>query len=365
MFELTNEQRKCFALPIVEDNWQKIQVPSGSLDLFYTYAYLDGNRIRKIIQVYDEQPGYHMYKEYGIDELVSEDRTLILPKTSKGKPQKLSSASIGKRTPLGMSLAFDRGHICLLNWKSDIVYYANTYEKTDTDTLYEFSEWVNRWCAETTAQDLNELSAFSAQDRKHYKYREGDFFRFKLNRRMFGYGRIIFDYSKLERSGIPCWKIFMGKPLCVAVYHLITDNPNLMPEDLKDRMMLPSQMIMDNAFYYGEYTIIGNIPLTANEGDFTIHYGNTISSQEQGVRYQCGRTYIALNNQEELFPGFRHSEIGWGLNVKMPILKECIARQSNDPYWQKMPAWQVNGDLRNPRFVDKLHEVHKQVGIEQ
>ena len=53
MFELTNEQRRCFALPPVLDTWKKIEVKAGPYDDYVTYAYLDGSRITKVIEVSD------------------------------------------------------------------------------------------------------------------------------------------------------------------------------------------------------------------------------------------------------------------------------------------------------------------------
>ena len=39
MFELTNEQRKCFALVSVNDGWERIKIKSSPYDTFETYAY--------------------------------------------------------------------------------------------------------------------------------------------------------------------------------------------------------------------------------------------------------------------------------------------------------------------------------------
>ena len=44
MFELTNEQRKCFALPPVLEAWERIEVKKGPYDTCNTYAYIDGQR---------------------------------------------------------------------------------------------------------------------------------------------------------------------------------------------------------------------------------------------------------------------------------------------------------------------------------
>lgn len=42
MFELTNEQRKCFALPPVLEGWEKVEVKASPYDDYVTYADLFG-----------------------------------------------------------------------------------------------------------------------------------------------------------------------------------------------------------------------------------------------------------------------------------------------------------------------------------
>ena len=92
MLELTNEQRKCFALPPVLDSWKKVEVKASPYDDFITYAYLEGNKVVKVITVSDRD----RYCEFGIDQTLSEDGTKILPKTDKGKPQNFTSANLLK-----------------------------------------------------------------------------------------------------------------------------------------------------------------------------------------------------------------------------------------------------------------------------
>ena len=82
---------------------------------------------------------------------------------------------------------------------------------------------------------------------------------------MYGYGRILVNYDKMRKDGVEFWDVFFGKPLCVAVYHMVTDRNDLTPAELVNYKMLPSQMIMDNCFYYGECEIIGNLPIDSDE----------------------------------------------------------------------------------------------------
>ena len=92
MFELTNDQRKCFALEPIHDQWVCIEAKPSPYDQFKTYLYLDGDTIVKCILSGDSQ-----YCEYELSEKVSPDRKYLLPKTTKGKPTLLSSSTIQKR----------------------------------------------------------------------------------------------------------------------------------------------------------------------------------------------------------------------------------------------------------------------------
>ena len=77
MFELTNEQRKCFALVPVSDKRERIEAKPSPYDKFKTYLYLDGDTIVKCILSGDSR-----YCEYELSEKVSPDKKYLLPKTT-------------------------------------------------------------------------------------------------------------------------------------------------------------------------------------------------------------------------------------------------------------------------------------------
>ncbi|MBQ8146007.1 MAG: immunity 26/phosphotriesterase HocA family protein [Clostridia bacterium] len=362
MYELTNEQRKCFALPAVKEEWKRIEVKKGPYDTYDTYAYLDGQQIMKVIQVYDV-PGQEIYREYSVNQSISVDGTKLLPKTSKGKMQNFIASYLENKTPVGMAISFNRDYVAVVNNDSEQCYYRSAYSNEKIESLNDFKVWVEEWCKNTGEKELADINDFSKRKRVHQKYREGDFFRFKINRSLYGYGRILLNFDQMRKDGTKFWEIFMGKPLCVAVYHMATPNPNVSPEELLSKKMLPSQMIMDNIFYYGECDIIGNLPIEENEKDYPIHYGKSISLREPNtINYQCGKTFVSRKFKKELGE-FRNGGIGWDLNVKLPILNECINSNSNEPYWEMISPYEANQDLRNPKFRDLLKQIKHQMRI--
>ena len=362
MFELTNEQRKCFALPPVLDTWKKIEVKPSPYDLYDTYVYLDGQKIMKVIQIYEEA-GHPKYYEYSVDQMISEDGKKLLPKTAKGKPQNFISSHLERKPHVGMALYFERGFVCVTNNTAEQSYYRSAYEGIQIQTLDDFRKWLDDWCEHTGEKELAEIETFANKTKIHQKYKEGDFFRYKINRSLYGYGRILLNFDKMRKEGIPFWNIFMGKPLCIGIYHIVTENPNLTPEQLAEKKMLPSHMIMDNIFFYGECEIIGNLPIDESKTDYPIHYGQSIGMLDPHcVHYQCGKTFLTLQNTKALYD-FRNGSIGWNLDVELPILYECIKENSNDPYWRMIHPYSANQDLRNPKFKNEWEEIKKQMGI--
>ncbi len=365
MFELTNEQRKCFALPPVQEHWERVKVKPSPYDSYDTYAFLDGKHIVKVIQVSDV-PGQCMYWEYGADQMLSEDGKHILPKTEKGKPQNFTSAVLLKKTPVGTGLLFYRDHVDIFNYAAEQCYYRSYYEALKINDPDDFAAWVADWCCNTGEKELAEIHAFARRTRNHQKFKEGDFFRYRIKRNLYGYGRILVDYAKMRKEKIPFWDVFMGKPLCVAVYHIATENVNVTPEVLVSLKMMPAVMIMDNIFYYGECEIIGNMPITFEEENCTVHYGKYRKWEWDGICFQQGKTFAALENGKILYDhDFENAAIGWDLQVELPILSECIRKNSNAPYWNMIHPYQANTDLRNPKFKKELEEIKAQMGIAQ
>ena len=357
MFELTNEQRLCFGLEPVGVDWERIEAKKGPYSQYRTYLYLDGDKIRKCIMCGDD-----LYCEYELSETVSADRGTVLPKSSKGKPVTLTAASVEKRNGTGMRLYYNGGNVHLLNEISQCSYYTNSYLERDIGDITGFSNWVHEWCRETTSVDREDILRFSRMERKRVRYKEGDVFRFKIGRRQYGYGRVLLDYDVMRRRGEPFWDILMGKPLVCSAYHIVTERDDVTVEELKALKSLPSAIIADNDLFYGEYQIIGNIPVTERE-DYPVMYGDSIRFGEKAVYFQCGKVYFKLEGKSAIYACFRNNGVAFDMNLTREVLLKCIEADSNEPYWESYYAHFTERDLRNPRHAEKLQKVRRQVGL--
>ena len=365
-FELTNEQRKYLGLIPVEEHWELVKFDD---DIYY---YFEDDIIRKEITVKE-----NYYHESELNVKTSENRTMILPKTKRGKIKKFNYTATQSFSPFGTYFTFSADGVIIANYTSQRTYYSETFTEKEKISLDDLKKWLDKWMKETTEEDLEEIEEFKNAKRKHCKFKEGDFFAFKLSRREWCFGRILMDVSKLrkdenfEKNKNYGLAHLMGKPLIIKVYHKISDNKNVDLKDLSECLALPSQPIMDNIFYYGEAVILGNLPLKPEENDMFISVSESISGIDKNIAYlQYGLIYreIPLSDYEKLIKDLKIGaqtlrREGIGFVIDTYKLKECIEAKSNYPFWEKYKKRNVP-DLKNPDHIELKRKIFKAFGLD-
>ena len=366
IFELTNEQRKYLGLIPVEEHWELVKFDNG------IYYYFEDDTIRKEIKV-----SKNYYHEAELNEKTAENRTMILPKTKRGKIKKFNYTATQSFSPFGTYFTFSADGVIIANYTSQRTYYSETFTEKEKISLDDLKKWLDKWMKETTEEDLEEIEEFKNAKRKHCKFNEGDFFAFKLSRREWCFGRILMDVSKLrkdenfEKNKNYGLAHLMGKPLIIKVYHKISDNKNIDLKELSKCLALPSQAIMDNIFYYGEAIILGNLPLKPEENDMFISVSESISGIDKNIAYlQYGLIYreIPLSDYEKLIKDLKIGaqtlrREGIGFVIDTYKLKECIEAKSNSPFWEKYKKHNVP-DLKNPDHIELKRKIFKAFGLD-
>ena len=365
-FELTNEQRKYLGLIPVEEHWELVKFDNG------IYYYFEDDTIKKEIKV-----SKNYYHEAELNVKTAENRTMILPKTKRGKIKKFNYTATQSFSPFGTYFTFSADGVIIANYTSQRTYYSETFSEKEKISLDDLKKWLDKWMKETTEEDLEEIEEFKNAKRKHCKFNEGDFFAFKLSRREWGFGRILMDVSKLrkdenfEKNKNYGLAHLMGKPLIIKVYHKISDNKNIDLKELAECLALPSQAIMDNIFYYGEAIILGNLPLKPEENDMFISVSESISGIDKNIVYlQYGLIYreIPLSDYEKLIKDLKIGaqtlrREGIGFVIDTYKLKECIEAKSNSPFWEKYKKRNVP-DLKNPDYIELKRKIFKAFGLD-
>ena len=366
IFELTNEQRKYLGLIPVEEHWELVKFDNG------IYYYFEDDIIRKEIKV-----SKNYYHEAELNEKTAENRTMILPKTVRGKIKKFNYTATQSFSPFGTYFTFSTDGVIIANYTTQRTYYSEIFSEKEKISLDNLKKWLDKWMKETTEEDLEEIEEFKNAKRKHCKFNEGDFFAFKISRREWCFGRILLDVSKLKKDenfkknknyGLTN---LMGKPLIIKVYHKISDNKNIDLKELSKCLALPSQAIMDNIFYYGEAIILGNLPLKPEENDMFISVSESISGIDKNIAYlQYGLIYreIPLSDYEKLIKDLKIGaqtlrREGIGFVIDTYKLKECIEAKSNSPFWEKYKKHNVP-DLKNPDHIELKRKIFKAFGLD-
>ena len=366
IFELTNEQRKYLGLIPVEEHWELVKFDNG------IYYYFEDDTIKKEIKV-----SKNYYHEAELNEKTAENRTMILPKTKRGKIKKFNYTATESFSPFGTYFTFSTDGVIIANYTSQRTYYSEIFSEKEKISLDDLKKWLDKWMKETTEEDLEEIEEFKNAKRKHCKFNEGDFFAFKLSRREWCFGRILMDVSKLrkdenfEKNKNYGLAHLMGKPLIIKVYHKISDNKNIDLKELSKCLALPSQAIMDNIFYYGEAVILGNLPLKPEENDMFISVSESISGIDKNIAYlQYGLIYreIPLSDYEKLIKELKIGaqtlrREGIGFVIDTYKLKECIEAKSNYPFWEKYKKRNVP-DLKNPDHIELKRKIFKAFGLD-
>ena len=366
IFELTNEQRKYLGLIPVEEHWELVKFDNG------IYYYFEDDTIKKEIKV-----SKNYYHEAELNEKTAENRTMILPKTKRGKIKKFNYTATQSFSPFGTYFTFSTDGVIIANYTSQRTYYSEIFSEKEKISIDDLKKWLDKWMKETTEEDLEEIEEFKNAKRKHCKFNEGDFFAFKLSRREWCFGRILMDVSKLrkdenfEKNKNYGLAHLMGKPLIIKVYHKISDNKNIDLKELSECLALPSQPIMDNIFYYGEAVILGNLPLKPEENDMFISVSESISGIDKNIAYlQYGLIYreIPLSDYEKLIKELKIGaqtlrREGIGFVIDTYKLKECIEAKSNSPFWEKYKKHNVP-DLKNPDHIELKRKIFKAFGLD-
>jgi hypothetical protein len=365
-FELTNKERKYLGLIPVEEHWELVKFDNG------IYYYFEDDTIKKEIKV-----SKNYYHEAELNEKTAENRTMILPKTKRGKIKKFNYTATQSFSPFGTYFTFSTDGVIIANYTSQRTYYSEIFSEKEKISIDDLKKWLDKWMKETTEEDLKEIEEFKNAKRKHYKFNEGDFFAFKISRREWCFGRILMDVSKLrkdenfEKNKNYGLAHLMGKPLIIKVYHKISDNKNIDLKELSKCLALPSQAIMDNIFYYGEAIILGNLPLKPEENDMFISVSESISGIDKNIAYlQYGLIYreIPLSDYEKLIKDLKIGaqtlrREGIGFVIDTYKLKECIEAKSNSPFWEKYKKRNVP-DLKNPDYIELKRKIFKAFGLD-
>ena len=379
-FELTNDQRVYFGLEPIQSNWDRL-VLKGDTYRPESILYFDGDVIKRHIVSTERQ-----YKESRYDD-ATKGRTILLPVTDKGKEKKLTASVLEARQPKGVYCLIETtGRLLIGNYNTQTTFYDTFWEQQGTSELKSINILVENFIKTSAENHLSEIAAFKKSKKRNIGFKPGDFFAFKINRTEYGFGRILLNIDELKKANlIPKHhglSIIMTKPILVKLYSFVSSTKHINIDVLEKIPALPSDYMMDNLLFYGEYEIIGHRNLTENDFDFPMSYGRHISALRYSIFLQWGlihleksatsfdkyltaeNPFVAKENasRKKMNP-YGYYSIGFRPMYNGVDIKETI--ENNGVYdFQKRPTFKNAFDLRNPQNNEIRIEIMEAFGLD-
>jgi hypothetical protein len=256
-YELTNNQRWYFGLLPVQEDWERVLL-NDSITVYY-----QGD---KIVKVLDYSYGY---SEYDTD-VETKARETLLPKTSRGKEQKLTVPRLLKIKGSGVwfSGSFRGGGITVYDNKRNLCFLKSFVEQGDIKSFDDIDNWIGDFIRQAPDNYFEWLNKELSQKRVNVKVKEGDIIAFRISPDQFGFARILADvFSRIQQSKVIVSEFSMVHPrsLVIASYAYYADTLQINIDELVSKKTLPSIFIFDLDVYRGEMPIVGHRPLSAND----------------------------------------------------------------------------------------------------
>lgn len=368
-YEITNEQRKYFGIDPIQNHWDRV-IFTGDTHHPVSILYFDKDTIKRYIVSTQKQ-----YFERQYDEPTKE-RSILLPKTAKGKEKKLSTSVLEQRQPTGVYLNVGNGNLKIGNYTSQTTFYSSSWEN-DEPSLKTIPEIINDFIFSSPENHLAEIEKYKNLKRKNIKFKAGDYFCFKLNRTHYGFGRILLDVGKTRKKKLIDDKhglsLFMGLPVFIELFAFKSQSKTMDIATLDKQPKLPSDVMMDNLFLYGEYEIIGHREIKNEEFDFPISYGRSIG-QRKTVFLQWGLIHKELPQEmyakhistDEIPPTqnpYGYYSIGFRPFYGCTEVMKTIGNNGKFDF-DKVNHYKAKWDLRNPKNKAIKEELFKTFGLD-
>lgn len=370
-YEITNTQRAYFGLDPIPNHWERVFF-KGDKYRPDSFLYFDGDTIKRhIISTENE------YLEFQCDELTRERVWLLPKKKSTAKEKKLSPAVLEERQPKGVYLSVSQQGLIIANFHTQTSFYESRWHN-ETPITKSIREQISEFVEQSSEEHVEEITAFKNAKRKRVKYASGDYFCFRLDRTHFGFGRLLLDVNIVRKKGLITkehrFSLFMGKPIIFELFAYKSTTKNVDLSLLDTQPKLPSDVMMDNLLFYGEYEIIGHRDLSDEEFDFPISYETRYEGEKRFVFLQWGLIQVEMPKEKfdasvmldttKVIPNlYGYNSIGFTPRYdKMDIHK---AIQNNGIFdFSQSKDRQEKWDLRNPTNSEIKKELFRVFGLD-
>jgi hypothetical protein len=256
-YELTNDQRRYFGLIKVAAHWERFSL-SDTITVYF-----DKNKVVKILS-YE-----YGYLEYDTD-IDTKDRADLLPKTARGKQQKLTIPRLLKIKGSGVQFSgsFHGGGMTVYDNRRNLFFIKGFPEDGPIQTYQDIDNWITQYIQNAPVDHFEWLEKQLSQKRLKIKVQAGDIIAFKIGHGEYGFARVLLDVYKARKENrliSPRMYYIHPRSLLVAPYAFYSNTLDVDLDKLSLKRALPSVFIFDMEVYRGEMPIVGHKPLGNDE----------------------------------------------------------------------------------------------------
>lgn len=246
-FELTNTQRKYFGLLEIAHSCDKKTLSKNIT------VYFSKNKIVKILNY------SYAYQEYDTD-INTINREILLPKTIRGKQQKLTVAKLLKIKGSGIQFSgsFEGGGISVYDNRRNVFFIKSYFEEGRILNYGDIEKWIARYIAESPANYFIWLNNELSKKRENNKIKKGDIIAFPVGRFEYGFVRIVLaDFLSEQFLDGEIFKCnLFGKPIIILPYSIISQKLDIDFDELIRQPTLKAIQIDNSSVFYGEFPIV-------------------------------------------------------------------------------------------------------------
>ncbi|MGN1417615.1 MAG: immunity 26/phosphotriesterase HocA family protein, partial [Oscillospiraceae bacterium] len=262
LIDLDDRMRYYYGLSPMDSRWDRLVKYSVTHSLRKrSEIYFEGNTVKKLI--FEElagENGYRYYLEADMD-VPTNDRRLILPKTSRGREQPLTPSLL--QTPAYM---LGQLHVVLGGRSAGVMVFNSSNDQElpipyrPIENKEDFEKFTEEYIS-SCPEDYNKiLDNFRKKKRVTVKFTAGDIFRVQVSPTLYTYALILGKVRQLEK-----WKelpeehpmrSMMTQPIIFRQYAIVTENPDMTAEELSKVPLLDVEFAQDNEILWETYPIV-------------------------------------------------------------------------------------------------------------
>jgi hypothetical protein len=364
-FELKDEHRIYLGLNPLRKDWDRVEFAKGFV------CYFDKDVIKKTI-FYDEDNTAFTERD---EEIRTNRRNKIIPKTDRGKEKPITLTNILDYNAASTHFNFGFQPKPYINWYIGAIKLDaenNAPDLMGAKSLAQFDSKMADFIRSTPNDHLERIAKLKTTKKgrtKPVRFKMGDFFAVATKFDLYGtpteyiFGRHLLNIAELRKRAvvdkIHHWRNLMTIVQLVTLYDYTASSLIVDLEAVKRSPKIPAFHMMDDALTRGEYPIVGNLPLEAEELDFPMHYGGYMHNDDrEGFYFGWGVCMIdnvrAFEfNGNDTYERYRNNGVGFGAS-NISLLDEL--REDRPPYFE-------HTDILHPNVAELKEKILKSLGV--